>query len=152
MRRFLSWLVLLFLLLPAGVDGATDTVRIRKVLPHLLDRKGRHAVSPSLYDRDAYQDHLRRHPEEVSALRFDIHWQARMERRQPLQLRLEVRTGRQPKPLVLERTVQPGRWYNSWSSLSLDGEAFRESGGVVAWRATLWQGEQLLAEQRSFLW
>ena len=34
------------------------------------------AKSPSLFDRDAYQAYLREHTNEVSAMRFDIQWQA----------------------------------------------------------------------------
>ena len=152
MRRCIPIAVALLLLAFDGAQAATGYGRIRKVLLHQVDRKGRHTLSPSLYDRDAYQAHLRSHPAEVSAIRFDVHWQARLPARVPLQLRIEVRTARHPKPLVLERRIEPKPWHQSWSSLHLDGEAFRESGGIVAWRATLWQGESLVAEQKSFLW
>ena len=152
MHRWIPIAVTLLLLASEGAHAATGYGRIRKVLLHQVDRKGRHTLSPSLYDRDAYQAHLRSHPDEVSAIRFDVHWQARLPDRVPLQLRIEVRTARHPKALVLERRIESKPWYNSWSSLHLDGEAFRESGGVIAWRATLWQGERLVSEQKSFLW
>jgi hypothetical protein len=156
MCRWILVVVALMLLLrlppAAAAEAAEGYGKVRKVLLHQVDKKGRHTLSPSLYDRDAYQAHLRKHPEEVSAIRFDVHWQARLPARIPLRLRVEVRTARHPKPLVLEREIEPKPWYNRWSSLHLDGEAFRESGGVIAWRASLLQGDRLVGEQKSFLW
>jgi hypothetical protein len=34
----------------------------------------------------------------------------------------------------------------------VDGDAYRKIGDVIAWRATLWEGDQLVAKQESFLW
>jgi len=75
MRRLL---VILLLLGSLSATFASDAVsgRVVKVLPLLLDRKGRDAVSPSLYDRDAYQVYLRQHTNEISAIRFDVLWKA----------------------------------------------------------------------------
>ena len=67
MRRFLMVLLLLGPLAAAsasdGVAGTSrgaaaataQTGRVVKVLPLYLDLKGRDAISPSLFDRDAYQ-------------------------------------------------------------------------------------------------
>lgn len=135
-------------------EAAAATGRIYKVLPHLLDRQGRHTLAPSLYERDAYQAYLRRHPQECSALRFDVHWKAKPPKTPSLKLRLELRTasGDSARPLVLEQPVEAKGRFSRWSSLALEGEAFKNAGGVIAWRATLWQGEDLLAEVKSFLW
>ena len=49
-------------LLLLGVISTTDAARpgkISKVLPHWLDLQGRHTLSPSLLERDAYQAKLR---------------------------------------------------------------------------------------------
>ena len=75
MRRLL---VILLLLGSLSATFASDAVsgRVVKVLPLLLDLKGRDAVSPSLYDRDAYQVYLRQHTNEISAIRFDVLWKA----------------------------------------------------------------------------
>ena len=59
-------------ILIATVASQAAEGKIIKVLPHLLDKKGRHTLSPSLYERDAYQAKLRTHPEDISALRFDV--------------------------------------------------------------------------------
>ena len=57
MRRLLI-LLLWLAVLPVFADGPVKG-RIVKTLPLLLDLKGQTALSPSLYDRDAYQAHLR---------------------------------------------------------------------------------------------
>lgn len=135
-------------------EAAAASGRIYKVLPHLLDRQGRHTLAPSLYERDAYQAYLRRHSGECSALRFDVHWKARPPRTPALKLRLELRTasGDPARPLVLEQPVEMKGRFSRWSSLTLEGEAFKNAGGVIAWRATLWADEVMLAEAKSFLW
>ena len=61
MRRFLMGLILLGSLSMAFADEAAAG-RVIKVLPLFLDLKGHDALSPSLYDRDAYQVYLRQHP------------------------------------------------------------------------------------------
>ena len=48
--------------------------------------------------------------------------------------------------------MKPGWTGSAWSALALDKETYQQLGGVAAWRVTLWDGEQMLAEQKSFLW
>lgn len=151
MRRLrLSILVLVFVGASSG-DAATPA-KIIKVLPHLLDEQGRHALSPSLYERDAYQAYLRKNPAKCSGLRFDIQWKARATNPTDLKLRMEFRGGKEAKPFVLEESVRRRSGTSRWSSLKLSGDDFKRTGDLVAWRATLWSGDQLLAEQKSFLW
>ena len=50
--RSLSGLLGLVLLLSAALAHA-GSGKLLKVLPHFLDREGRHALSPSLFERDA---------------------------------------------------------------------------------------------------
>ena len=57
--RALLFFVLLLGLLPAGRAAEAATGRVLKVLPFYLDAQGRDALSPSLFDRDAYQAQLR---------------------------------------------------------------------------------------------
>jgi hypothetical protein len=135
-------------------QATAGSARIYKVLPHLLDRQGRHALAPSLYERDAYQAYLRRHPQECSALRFDVHWRVQPPKPPSLKLRVELRTanGDSARPLVLEKAVPTKGRFSRWSSVTLAGESFQSAGGIIAWRATLWDGEVQLAEAKSFLW
>jgi hypothetical protein len=135
-----------------GVGVEAGTTRITKVLPHLLDEKGRHTLSPSLYERDAYQAFLRKNPGQVSALRFDVRWKVRRGEAVDLRLRVEVRGSKEPSVYTIEEGVERRPWYDRWSSVTLDGETLGEVGEVVAWRVTLWSGTRLLAEERSFLW
>ena len=151
MRWFKLLPVVLFLSGSAlGAEAAIG--RIIKVLPHLLDRDGRHTLSPSLYERDAYQAFLRKNPGQCSGLRFDIHWKAKRVAGTRLLLRVEIRGSKEAKPVLLEQPAQPNHWYRRWSSVRLEGAAYRQVGEVIAWRATLWEGDRLVAEQKSFLW
>jgi hypothetical protein len=154
----MRWLLTLFLpafLLAATVSAAPATGRVMKVLPHYLDLKGRHTLSTSLFERDAYQAHLRQHPTERSALRFDVQWKAKDTGAAQLKVRVELRgvaKGSLPKSLVLEQPVRPHGWFSTWSAVTLSGAQYQEFGELTAWRVTLRDGEQLLGEQRSFLW
>jgi hypothetical protein len=153
MRRF--WVALL-LLGSLSAAFASDAVsgRVVKVLPLLLDLKGRDAVSPSLYDRDAYQVHLRQHTNEISAIRFDVLWKASNASGVKLKLRVELRgvgAGGLPRQMTLEQSVTPG-FFRRWTSLALGGADYNNLGELVAWRATLWSDDRLLGEQKSFLW
>jgi len=138
----------------SGLGLQAGSPRIIKVLPHYLDKQSRHSLSPSLYERDAYQEFLRKNPDERAALRFDVNWTAKRSGSQRLLLRVELRSsGRDPAdPIVLERMVRPARLFHTWSSLILEGDQYKEFGRLIAWRASLWRGKDLLAEQKSFLW
>lgn len=137
----------------AGLSVQAASARIIKVLPHYLDLEGRHALSPSLYERDAYQAILRASPEKCSALRFDIQWKARLITTNLL-MRIEIRAAEvNPlKPFTLERSVKPRAWGSRWTPLLIPADDFRKIGNLIAWRVTLWDGDTLMAEQKSFLW
>ena len=141
-------------LLGPALAAQAGSGKIIKVLPHYLDAEGRHTLSPSLYERDAYQAHLRKHPAEISALRFDVQWKGRPDDAANVKLRVEIRGGKAgaAKPLVLEQTVKPGKWFSTWTGITVNNTAYLELGDLIAWRATLWDGERQLAEQKSFLW
>jgi hypothetical protein len=150
---------LLILFLTLGLftaASAADAVtgRIVKVLPFFLDAQGRDAKSPSLFDRDAYQAQLRAHTNEISALRFDVQWKAAKSAGDKLKLRVELRgvgEGGVPKLKTLETEVTPGT-FSHWTNLTLAGDDYKTFGSVVAWRATLSNGDTLLGEEKSFLW
>jgi hypothetical protein len=51
---------------------------------------------------------------------------------------------------VFEQTYAP---HDATSNIfAVRGEDFRSGGSVSAWRVSLWNGDQLLAEKKSFLW
>lgn len=153
MRRFCVWFAVVFLAVSAG-SAAAASGKIAKVLPHHLDAKGRNAISPSLFDRDAYQAHLQKNPDLRAGIRYDIQWRARSATGE-VKLRLELRglaQGKEVRTRTLERVVDPGKGSARWTDLALTGDDFKVFGEVTAWRVTLWDGETQLAEQKSFLW
>jgi hypothetical protein len=146
----------LILLGPLSAALASDamTGHIVKVLPLFLNLKGQDALSPSLYDRDAYQFYLRAHTNEVSAIRFDVLWSTSNAENTNLTLRLELRGIGQsgvPRQTTLEQSVAP-HYFRHWTFFPLAGDDYKNFGEVVAWHATLWSGRQMLSEQKSFLW
>ncbi|HVU07797.1 MAG TPA: hypothetical protein VHG89_04555 [Verrucomicrobiae bacterium] len=152
MRRFL---MLLFLFGSLSLVNAGDaTGRVIKVLPLLLDQKGQDATSPSLYDRDAYQVYLRQHTNEISAVRYDVLWKASDVGESKLKLRVELRgvdTNNLPRQLTLEQPVKP-KFFRSWTAVKLAGADYKNFSSINSWRVTLWSDDQLLGEQKSFLW
>ena len=154
MRRSLIWLSL-FAWLAVALSASAATGRVIKVLPQFLDLKGRNSLTPSLYERDQYQAFLRLHTNDCSGMRFQMQWKAKNHPAAPLKLRLELRGvahGDYPKRLTLEEPVEPHGWFSQWTRFDLVGEAYKEFGQVTAWRVTLWEGNRLLGEQKSFLW
>jgi hypothetical protein len=135
-----------------GITAEAASAEIKKVLSFYLDAEGRQSLSPSLYERDAYQAQLRQNPSQRSGLRFDVLWKG--PRSGELLLRVELRgaKGTKPTSAVVEAPVRRRGLFARWSMVSLTGEKYGDFGELVAWRATLWQRDKLLAEQRSFLW
>jgi len=153
--RPLLILLLMFGLAVGSYAADAVTGRVIKVLPLLLDLKGRVALSPSLFDRDAYQAELRGHTNEISAIRYDVLWSAQNADENKLKLQLELRgidaVNQQPKFKTLV-TPDAAGFFRKWTSLTLAGDEFKSFGAITAWRVTLWNGDQVLGEEKSFLW
>ena len=152
MRSLKRILQVSVLLLAAALPAAGAGQKIIKVLPQFLDLQGQHTLSPSLYERDAYQAQLRIHPEQRSGLRFAVQW--RSSTVGPFKLRVEMRGNRtgQPTTSTIEETIRHRGLFSSWATPALTGEAYHQFGELIAWRATLWDSDKLLSEQKSFLW
>jgi hypothetical protein len=153
MRRLFISLVL-FGCLALALPAPAATGKVIKVLPHFLDLKGRHTKSPSLFDRDAYQAWLRLHPEERSGIRYDVQWRARGIN-STLKLRAELRgiaLGNLPREKTVEQVLKAPKGMARWNSIALTGDDYKSFGEVTAWRVTLWDGDQLVGEQKSHLW
>lgn len=135
-------------------DSTAPAGQVTKVLPLYLDQKGHVAPSPSLFDRDAYQVYLTRHTNEITGLRFDVSWKWQHANGVPMTLKLELQgigANSLPRQTVLEQTVTP-KLFHHWATLTLTGTNYNNFGVLAGWRATLWNGNQLLSEQKSFLW
>jgi hypothetical protein len=131
------------------------TGSVIKVLPLFLDLKGRSALTPSLYDRDAYQAVLLQHPEQRSGTQYAVQWKSKDPVWEPLQLQIELRGAAQggaPKQVVLAKAVQPTGWLGTWTYFLLEKNDYKKLGEVTAWRVSLWEGNQLLGTEKSFLW
>jgi len=150
----IGWLIGLWF--AASLPAAAASGGVIKVLPMFRDGQGRHSLSPSLYERDAYQAYLREHPEKRSGMIFEVQWKAKGPAVAGLLLRLELRgsstEGHLPKELILEQPIEPGGWFSHWTGIPLATGPAKELGELTAWRATLWEGDRLLGEQKSFLW
>jgi len=152
MRRLLT-ILLLSGTLSAWADGVGEG-RIVKMLPLLLGTNGQDALSPSLFDRDAYQVYLRGHTNEITAVRYDVLWRVKNPGAAKYKLRVELRgevIDGKPREKVMELEVKPS-FFRHWDSLPLAGEDYKNFGEAVAWRVSLWADNQMLAEQKSFLW
>ena len=90
-------LVTLFCVLPANAGS----VKIFKVLPHYLDKEGRHALSPSLFERDRYQALLKADPEKCSTVRFDVQWRNTLSDLNDLNIVIEVRGSKQGEDTII---------------------------------------------------
>jgi hypothetical protein len=148
--RSLHFIPLLFLC--ALLAGCSTAPKVVKVLPHLRDREGRIALSPSLYDRDAYQAQLRAQPAERSGLQFDIQWRAPATGRLKLMVEMRGALSNQITTARMEVPLRSGGKTSRWAKATLVGEDYTKFGDLAAWRVSLWNGGDLLAEQRSFLW
>ena|ERR1035437_6425396 len=154
MRRALIWLSRVGWVAVA-LSASAASGRAIKVLPQFLDLKGRNSLTPSLYERDVYQAFLRLHTNDCSGMRFHVQWKAKDQAAAPLKLLVELRGvahGDYPKRLTLERPVESRSRYSHWTQVDLLGEDYKEFGVVTAWRVTLWEGNRLLGQQKSFLW
>ena len=149
--RLVALIVFLVGMLLPAVAGSG---RVLKVLPQYLDQEGRHTIYPSLYERDAYQEYLREHPELRSGLRFAVQWRARGVEVARLRLKMELRTitGNKAQTKTIEEGSLKKGFLENWTGLSLAETDYRNLGELNAWRITLWEGDTLLDEYKSFLW
>ena len=152
---FIPWILSLVCSISLLGEEDVSSARILKVLPHMLDAKGKHALSPSLLERDAYQAHLKSHPEEVSTLRFDVNWKLKEPFDGRLELRVEVRfgSGNTIQTIKAKTPLRPKKLRKrGWTSVQLKKEDYKPESNLIAWRVTIWNGNQQIASQKSFLW
>ena len=151
--RFLKSLLVASILF-GGLAAHAGSGSITKFLPHYLDHQGRHTLSPSLYERDAYQARLRLNPDLVSGIRFDFKWRASRVDRDRLRVRIEIRGSKTlpGQPFVIESPIKRKGLFGRWSDVTVASEQFDKVGKMIAWRVSLLEGDSELAEQRSFLW
>jgi len=153
MRRYAASFVLLGFLLSTAAVWAADG-KVCKVLPQFLDKKGRQSLSPSLYERDAYQFYLRKHVLQRAGLRVAVQWKAKGVDWEKTKLRAELRglLTNSLQTITLEEPVKKSGFFGSWAEFNLTGPEYKKFGELVAWRVTLWEGDRQLSELESSLW
>lgn len=154
MIRLRSLIVWSLLFLSSITLLGAEQASIVKVLPHLLDQKGRASLAPGLFQRDAYQGRLRKDPSLVSGVRFNVQWKAKGIPADELVIKVWLKTsGRSPNnPLELSAPIRGNRRWGRWSTVRYDGKLFADNGQVMAWKVELRRGETPVATQTSFLW
>jgi len=153
MRCYAASFALLGFLLSTDVAWAGQG-QVCKVLPQFLDKKGRQSLAPSLYERDAYQFYLRKHPQLRATLHVVVQYKAKGVDWRKTKLRAELRglVTNSLQTVTLEEPVKKSGFFGSWAEFNITGDKFKEFGELVAWRVTLWEGDRQLSEQESFLW
>ncbi len=136
----------------ALAGGCSTAPRVVKVLPHFTDAEGRVALSPSLYERDAYQAKLRTHPAERGGLQFDIQWRAPDTGRLKLLVEMRGALSNRVTTARLELPLATGGRFTRWSTAAVPAADYHKFGELTAWHVTLWNSATLLADQKSFLW
>jgi hypothetical protein len=150
MRWIFIALAALFFVAPVRAQEA----RVVKVLPQFLDKKGRHTLSPSLYERDAYQFHLRKTPGLRGGVRLAVQWKARRVDWSNLKMRAEMRCllGHTLHTVTMEEPAVKNGHFSSWMEFRVEGADYIAFGDLVAWRVSLWEGDHELSHLESFLW
>jgi len=153
MRRYAASSIVLGLLLSTAVSWASEG-NVCKVLPQFLDQRGRQSISPSLYERDAYQFYLRKHPALRASLSVKVQYKAKGPGLKKMILRAELRglLTNSLSTVSLEEPVKKSGFFANWAEFSVTGGNYKKFGELVAWRVTLWDGDKRLSEQESFLW
>ena len=70
-------------------------------------------------------------------------------------MRIELRgmfEGKVPRETTIQKVYDGRASLRQWTGLALTGEAYTRFGTITAWRATLWAGDEMLDEYKSFLW
>ena len=145
---------MLCLLVLSAAGAAAADGKVIKALPQFLDAKGRSALSPSLYERDAYQFYLRHHPAERTALQLAVQWKASGVDWNNVKLQAELRgvSGNTITNLVLSVPVKKNGLFSTWTNFKIEGDDFKKFGELAAWRVTFWDGDKEIGSQQSFLW
>ena len=149
-----SWLTALGVLLLTAVMVEAADGKVIKTLPEFLDARGHASLSPSLYERDAYQFYLRHHPYERKALQLAVQWKASGVKWDTLKLQAELRgvIGNSITNMVLVIPVKKNGLFSNWTNFKIEGDDFKKFGELAAWRVTLWEGDRQLGSEQSFLW
>lgn len=126
---------------------------VKKVNHEYIDIQGNATDAIGNFSLKArYQKEIESTPR-VSGMRFHVMWGAPSDR--PISVKLETRgldgnTGKEIRQAWVQ--AYPIDAHRGTTVFDIIGESWKKQGKMMAWRATLWQGGQVMAERKSFLW
>jgi hypothetical protein len=59
-----------------------------------------------------------------------------------------IAEGNLPRQIVLEKKVEPSGHFSRWTGFTVSGRQYKAFGEVTAWRASLWDEDELLGVVR----
>ena len=142
-RLVVAWIVSLTFL----AIGCSTTPRVLEVTSRTR------LQNIDLADKDFFIE------DQASRIRFEPHDLSIDEQREEFYVRWTPRSislvkfeyRQLARPNVIgEQTYVPHQ--DTANLFTVHGEEFRSGGSVSAWRVSLWDGDQLVAEKKSFLW
>jgi hypothetical protein len=157
MARAVLFIVPLLCLLsnaPAQVVQA-EGYKVSKVNREFIDAEGNTTDEVgSLVSKAKYQRALERN-RKYTGIRFFILWKAPSTPTPNLTVKLEAKgqdaQGRSTAASRF-RTYPKKSHFSGWAILDIDGESFARFGELRAWKVTILQDGQPMAERKSFLW
>ena len=92
-----------------------------------------------------------------SGIRFHIHWTTPSARLPHFAVKLEVqgydaKTQRETLETLLATYPKNPRFKSGWSRLDIKRDTLERLGDLMAWKVTLFQNGQFVAERKSFTW
>ena len=145
MKTFLAGLVLLLV-----SCGAPETLRVRQF--HLRDTQ---PASGDLFIRAEMNKRLHGAvTKEERALRMGDYYHVRwhgLGGRKPVKILFEYRQARTGARILRYEAIAPASSEGD-RQIRIWGEDFRDNGRVSAWRVSLYEGSEVVAQKQSFLW
>jgi len=140
---------------PAEEVSLQKGYKIAKVNVEFLDEQGDETSAfGDLVEKARYQRKLERSNKYI-AIRYHILWRAPSTPTPDLAVKLEARgmdkTGRETTETLTKSYPQKDH-FSGWAVLDIRGDALKNFGKPMAWKATILRGGQPMAERKSFTW
>ncbi|MBP5761162.1 MAG: hypothetical protein J6W90_07285, partial [Verrucomicrobia bacterium] len=89
-----------------------------------------------------------------STIRFDVHWRNTLKNFDDLSITVEMRGAKTNSPTIsFSEKISPRKSiWSHWTKIRIPEESFQELKGLAAWRVLIKDGDEVLKEERSFMW
>jgi hypothetical protein len=147
---------LFFVSLARGDQTSSQGYDVLKVNHELIDVQGNTQEDiGDLVNRARYQDRLESSGQ-FTGIRFFVHWKAPSTELHNLIVKIEAHgldagSGREATE-VLKKSYSDLPGFSGWTTLDLANDLFKKFGKLMAWRVSLWHGNELKASRQSFTW